>query len=95
MTMCWNTAKIIFWPAYIWIKTAAGVAFLDISTGEFLTAEGSFEYVDKLLNNFSPKEVLFERGKQKLFHELFGHKFFTYKLDDWIFTEDTARDKLT
>ena len=76
-------------------KSAAGVAFLDISTGEFLTAEGTFEYVDKLLNNFAPKEVLFERGKQKLFHELFGHKFFTYKLDDWVFTEDSAHDKLT
>jgi DNA mismatch repair protein MutS len=76
-------------------KSAAGVAFLDISTGEFLTAEGTFEYIDKLLNNFVPKEVLFERGKQKLFHELFGNKFFTYKLDDWVFTEDSAQDKLT
>jgi DNA mismatch repair protein MutS len=76
-------------------KNAGGVAFLDISTGEFLTAEGSFEYIDKLLNNFSPKEVLFERGKQKLFHELFGQKFFTYKLDDWVFTKDSAYDRLT
>jgi DNA mismatch repair protein MutS len=75
-------------------KSAAGIAFLDISTGEFLTAEGSFEYVDKLLHNFAPKEVLFERGKQKQFQELFGNKFFTYKLDDWIFTEDTATDRL-
>ncbi len=76
-------------------KNAGGVAFLDISTGEFLTAEGSFEYIDKLLNNFSPKEVLFERGKQKQFHELFGQKFFTYKLEDWVFTEDSAYDRLT
>lgn len=76
-------------------KNAGGVAFLDISTGEFLTAEGSFEYIDKLLNNFSPKEVLFERGKQKLFHELFGQKFFTYKLEDWVFTKDSAYDRLT
>ena len=75
-------------------KTSAGMAFLDISTGEFLTAEGSFEYADKLLHNFSPKEVLFERGKQKQFHGLFGSKFCTYKLDDWIFNEDNARDKL-
>ena len=75
-------------------KTTAGMAFLDISTGEFLTAEGSFEYADKLLHNFSPKEVLFERGKQKQFMDLFGSKFCTYKLDDWIFTEDNARDKL-
>ncbi len=75
-------------------KTTAGLAFLDISTGEFLTAEGSFEYADKLLHNFSPKEVLFERGRQKQFIELFGSKFCTYKLDDWIFNEDNARDKL-
>jgi DNA mismatch repair protein MutS len=75
-------------------RTTAGVAFLDISTGEFLTAEGSFEYADKLLHNFSPKEVLFERGKQKQFLDLFGSKFCTYKLDDWIFTEENARDKL-
>jgi DNA mismatch repair protein MutS len=75
-------------------KITAGMAFLDISTGEFLTAEGSFEYADKLLHNFSPKEVLFERGKQKQFMDLFGNKFCTYKLDDWIFNEDNARDKL-
>ena len=55
-----------------------GVAFLDISTGEFLTAEGDFDYVDKLLGNFSPKEVLFERTKWKLFEEHFGSRFFTY-----------------
>lgn len=73
---------------------AGGIAFLDISTGEFLTAEGSYDYIDKLLGNFSPKEVLFERGKQKLFQELFGTKFYTYKLDDWIFTEDAAKNKL-
>jgi DNA mismatch repair protein MutS len=75
-------------------KTQAGVAFLDISTGEFLTAEGSFEYADKLLHNFAPKEVLFERGKQQQFMELFGTRFCTYKLDDWIFTEETARERL-
>lgn len=75
-------------------KITAGMAFLDISTGEFLTAEGSFEYADKLLHNFAPKEVLFERGKQKQFMDLFGNKFCTYKLDDWIFNEDNARDKL-
>ncbi len=75
-------------------KNTAGLAFLDISTGEFLTAEGSFEYADRLLNSFSPKEVLFERGKQAQFQELFGSRFCTYKLDDWIFTEETAVDKL-
>jgi len=75
-------------------KNSAGIAFLDISTGEFLTAEGSFEYADKLLHNFSPKEVLYERGKHTQFQELFGTRFCTYKLDDWIFTEETATDKL-
>ena len=71
-----------------------GVAFLDISTGEFLTAEGDFDYVDKLLGNFSPKEVLFERTKRKLFEEHFGSRFFTFELDDWVYTEDAASDRL-
>ena len=75
-------------------KTACGVAFLDISTGEFLTAEGSFDYIDKLLNNFAPKEVLFERGKKPMFEGNFGSKFFTFELDDWVFTEASAREKL-
>lgn len=75
-------------------KTIAGVAFLDISTGEFLIAEGSFEYVDKLLNSFQPKEVLFERSKQQQFKDLFGDKFYTSKLDDWVYTEENANDKL-
>ena len=75
-------------------KGACGVSFLDISTGEFLTAEGPFDYVDKLLNNFAPKEVLFERGKRGMFEGNFGSKFFTFELDDWVFTETTAREKL-
>ena len=75
-------------------KTACGVAFLDISTGEFMTAEGPFDYIDKLLNNFGPKEVLFERGKRGMFEGNFGSKFFTFELDDWIFTETSAREKL-
>ena len=75
-------------------KAACGVAFLDISTGEFLTAEGPFDYVDKLLNNFAPKEVLFERGKRGMFEGNFGSKFFTFELDDWIFTESSSREKL-
>ena len=75
-------------------KGACGVAFLDISTGEFLTAEGPFDYVDKLLNNFAPKEVLFERGKRLMFEGNFGSKFFTFELDDWVFTEASAREKL-
>ena len=75
-------------------KGACGVAFLDISTGEFLTAEGPFDYVDKLLNNFAPKEVLFERGRRGMFEGNFGSKFFTFELEDWVFTETTAREKL-
>ena len=75
-------------------KNACGIAFLDISTGEFLTAEGPFDYIDKLLNNFAPKEVLFERGKKPMFEGNFGNKFFTFELDDWVFTEASAREKL-
>lgn len=75
-------------------KSACGIAFLDISTGEFLTAEGPFDYVDKLLNNFAPKEVLFERGKRGMFEGNFGSKFFTFELDDWVFTKSSSREKL-
>ena len=75
-------------------KGACGVAFLDISTGEFLTAEGSADYVEKLLINFAPKEVLYQKGKKAQFEGCFGNKFFTYELDDWVFTEAAAREKL-
>ncbi len=75
-------------------KGACGVAFLDISTGEFLTSEGTPEYVDKLLANFSPKEILYERGKKAQFESCFGTKHCTFELDDWVFTEQTALKKL-
>ena len=75
-------------------KSACGVALLDISTGEFLCAEGTTDYVDKLLTNFSPKEVLFERGKRLMFEGNFSSKFFTFELDDWIYTDESARKKL-
>lgn len=75
-------------------KGACGVAFLDISTGEFLTAEGTFDYVEKLLANFSPKEVLFQRGLREQFESVFGNKLCTFELDDWVFTEQFAREKL-
>jgi DNA mismatch repair protein MutS len=75
-------------------KKVAGVAFLDISTGEFLTSEGTFEYIDQMLNNFQPKEVLFEKGKREIFTETFGSKFYTFKLDDWIFTPEASNDRL-
>ena len=75
-------------------KGACGVAFLDISTGEFLTGEGTYDYVEKLLGNFQPKEVLFDRTKKNEFERYFGNKIFTFELDDWVFTEQTARQKL-
>lgn len=75
-------------------KSACGVAFLDISTGEFLTAEGPADHIDKLLNNFAPKEILFERGKRGMFEGNFGTKSVTFELDDWVFTEQTAMQKL-
>ena len=76
-------------------KSVCGVSFLDISTGEFLTAEGSYDYVEKLLINFRPKEVLFERGMKRRFEECFGTKFLVYELDDWVFTDEFARERLT
>lgn len=75
-------------------RKMAGAAFLDISTGEFLTAEGPFEYIDKLLNSFQPKEVLFQRGKNDDFAALFGHKFYTFNLEDWVYTSEAATDRL-
>jgi len=75
-------------------KNFAGVAFLDISTGEFLTSQGNFEYIDKLLQSFQPKEVLFERNKKNLFRDLFGDKFYTFMMDDWVFTRESATERL-
>jgi DNA mismatch repair protein MutS len=75
-------------------KKIAGVAFLDISTGEFLVSEGTIDYIDQMLSNFQPKEVLFEKKKKDLFEESFGSKFYTFKLDDWIFTPEAANDRL-
>ena len=75
-------------------KASCGVAFLDISTGEFITGEGTYDYVEKLLGNFSPKEVLFDRNKKREFERFFGNRYFTFELDDWVFTEQTAQQKL-
>jgi DNA mismatch repair protein MutS len=75
-------------------RTACGVAFLDISTGEFLTGEGTYDYVEKLLGNFQPKEVLYERSRKQDFERYFGTRFCTFELDDWVFTEQTSRQKL-
>ncbi|MBX2959759.1 MAG: DNA mismatch repair protein MutS [Flavobacteriales bacterium] len=75
-------------------KNGAGVSFLDVSTGEFLVAQGTTEYVDKLLHGFKPTEVLFQRNNKKQFTELFGSSFYTFCLDDWAFTEDFGRETL-
>ena len=75
-------------------KSACGVSFLDISTGEFLTGQGTYDYVDKLLGNFQPKEVLYDRNKKSEFQQYFGTKHCVFELDDWVFTEQTARQKL-
>ncbi|MDR0385066.1 MAG: DNA mismatch repair protein MutS [Prevotellaceae bacterium] len=75
-------------------KTSTGVAFLDISTGEFYAAEGTATYIDKLLGNFMPKEILFQKGKESFFNEYFGQKYYTYKLDEWLFVADSAKEKL-
>lgn len=72
-----------------------GVSFLDISTGEFLVAQGTADYIDKLLTNFAPKEVLYMRGKRDLFESLFGTRYFTFELDDWMMTAQSANDRLT
>ena len=75
-------------------KQKTGVAFLDISTGEFLTAEGSVDYIEKLMNGFAPKEVLVERGKKRMVEESFAEHYYTFELDDWVFTDSSAMDRL-
>ena len=83
------------WLACIqWGKQTVGVAFLDISTGEYLVAEGTADYVDKLLVNFAPKEVLYLRGKKREFEEAFGNKYFTFELDDWMMTREATNERL-
>ena len=75
-------------------KSACGVSFLDISTGEFLTGEGTFDYVEKLFGSFQPKEVLFDRSKRRDFERYFGTRLCAFEMDDWVFTDQTARQKL-
>tara|TARA_Y100000593_G_scaffold95062_2_gene199008 strand:+ start:47198 stop:49765 length:2568 start_codon:yes stop_codon:yes gene_type:complete len=83
-----------FLAALHFTKKNIGVAFLDISTGEFLTTQGSAEYIDKLLQSFAPTEVIFQRQFRQKFEELFGTSFYTFMLEDWVFNEDYAREKL-
>ena len=83
------------WLACVqWGKQTVGVAFLDISTGEYLVAEGTQDYVDKLMVNFGPKEVLYMRGKKRDFEEAFGNKYFTFELDDWMMTKEATQERL-
>lgn len=89
-----NLRENNFLAAVHFSKKSCGVAFLDISTGEFLTAEGTADYVEKLLGNFSPKEVLVQRGCRDQFNQTFNANYLTFELDDWIFTEETATDRL-
>ncbi len=79
---------------YFGRKEDFGVAFLDISTGEFLVSEGDWSYIDKLLQSFSPSEVLFSKDKKKAFEAKFGERFYVFTLDEWVFTQDYAREKL-
>ena len=87
-------SKNNFLAALHFSKQSIGVSFLDVSTGEFLVAEGNQEYIDKLIQGFQPAEILFEKSKQKLYSESFSDKAYTYKLDDWVFTYDYAEESL-
>ena len=89
-----NNKENNFLAAVHFGKSACGVSFLDISTGEFLTGEGTYDYVEKLLGNFQPKEVLYDRARKQDFERYFGTRYCVFELEDWIFTEQTARQKL-
>ena len=89
-----NNKENNFLAAVQFGKAACGVSFLDISTGEFLTGEGSYDYVEKLLANFSPKEVLYNRERRADFQRYFGTKLCVFEMEDWVFTEQNSRQKL-
>ena len=89
-----DTKSNIFLASVYFNKTEAGLALLDLSTGEFLTTEGSFNTIDKLLNSFQPKEVIYQRGQESRFHELFGGKFYMYPIEEWFFDRDASQEKL-
>lgn len=90
-----NGHKNNFLCAIHFDKDIHGISFLDVSTGEFFTAQGRIDYIDKLLQGFEPSEVIFQKNKHKLFEEHFGQRYYTFRLDDWIFTSDFATDRLT
>ena len=89
-----NNKENNFLAAVHFGKAACGVSFLDISTGEFLTGEGSYDYVEKLLANFSPKEVLYNHERRTDFQRYFGTKLWVFEMEDWVFTEQNSRQKL-
>lgn len=89
-----DTKSNIFLASVYFNKTEAGLALLDLSTGEFLTTEGSYSTIDKLLNSFQPKEVIYQRGQENRFHELFGGKFYMYPIEEWFFDRDSSQEKL-
>lgn len=89
-----DTKSNIFVASVYFNKTEAGLALLDLSTGEFLTTEGPYSTIDKLLNSFQPKEVIYPKGQENRFHELFGTKFYMYPLEEWFFERDSCREKL-
>ena len=84
-----------FLASVYFAKTTTGIAFLDLSTGEFYVAEGDDAYVDKLISNLQPREIVFQRGMEERFNDAFGTKHYTYRLDEWVFSEAVNRDKLT
>lgn len=89
-----NSRESNFLAAIHFGQASVGIAFLDISTGEFLTAQGTVEYIDKLITGFAPKEMLVERGKKTRYQELFNGKQFIFELEDWAYSETAARDRL-
>ena len=89
-----DTKSNIFLASVYFNKTEAGLSLLDLSTGEFLTTEGSHATIDKLLNSFQPKEVIYPRGQEARFHELFGNKFYIYPIEEWFFDRDAASERL-
>lgn len=90
-----DTKSNVFLASVYFTKTEAGLALLDLSTGEFLTTEGTHATIDKLLNNFQPKEVIYQKGQEARFHELFGTKFYIYPIEEWFFDRDSAAERLT
>ena len=92
---CTDSKSNVFLASVYFDKAEAGLALLDLSTGEFLTTEGTHATIDKLLNSFQPKEVIYPRGQENRFHELFGNKFYIYPIEEWFFDRDAAAERLS